>query len=160
MRQQFFTDYRYIKFKITAYRLDFENRNTVLWNKNYRKTAPKITQYRKPLHPPYSGKTRKCRARKPSPSPQFPPVFFSCSRFLNSAGLAILDSGTGYISPRINLNNLARQSSSLHIQQTLNSIIYTSLFHYCIQANSKAIALEEKHNASLHYDAGLALRML
>ena len=42
----FFTDYRVIKFKITAY-LDSENRNTVLWKKNYRKIAPKITQYRK-----------------------------------------------------------------------------------------------------------------
>ena len=29
-----------------------QNCNTVLWNKNYCNTAPKITQYRKPLHPP------------------------------------------------------------------------------------------------------------
>ena len=41
-----------MKFKFTAHRLDSENRNTVLWNKNYRNTAPKITQYRKPLGPP------------------------------------------------------------------------------------------------------------
>ena len=46
-----FTDYRDIKFKITAYRLDSENRNTVLWNNNYRKTAPKITQYRNTANP-------------------------------------------------------------------------------------------------------------
>ena len=31
------------------------------------------------------------------PSPQFPPVFFfSCSRFLNSAGPTISEPGTGY----------------------------------------------------------------
>ena len=43
----FFTDYRVIKIKITA-DLDSENRNTVLWKKNYRKIAPKImTQYLK-----------------------------------------------------------------------------------------------------------------
>ena len=50
--QRYFTDYRDMKFKLTAHRLDSENRNTVLWNKNYRNTAPKITQYRKPLGPP------------------------------------------------------------------------------------------------------------
>ena len=47
----FFTDYRDIKFKLTAHRLDSENRNTVLWNKNYRNTAPKITQYRNTANP-------------------------------------------------------------------------------------------------------------
>ena len=44
-----------MKFKLTAHRLDSENRNTVLWNKNYRNTAPKnnpVAQYRKPLRPP------------------------------------------------------------------------------------------------------------
>ena len=45
----FFTAYRDMKFKLTAHRLDSENRNTVIWNKNYRNTAPKITQYHKPL---------------------------------------------------------------------------------------------------------------
>ena len=47
----FFTDYRDIKFKLTAHRLHSENRNTVLWNKNYRNTAPKITQYRNTANP-------------------------------------------------------------------------------------------------------------
>ena len=47
----FFTDYRDIKFKLTAHRLDSENRNTVLCNKNYRNTAPKITQYRNTANP-------------------------------------------------------------------------------------------------------------
>ena len=42
----FFTDYREKKIKITAY-LDSENRNNVLWKKNDRKIAPKITKYRK-----------------------------------------------------------------------------------------------------------------
>ena len=46
-----FTDYRDIKFKLTAHRLGSENRNTVLWNKNYRNTAPKITQYRNTANP-------------------------------------------------------------------------------------------------------------
>ena len=50
--QGYFTDYRDMKFKLTAHRLGSENRNTVLWNKNYRNTAPKVTQYRKPLRPP------------------------------------------------------------------------------------------------------------
>ena len=31
--------------------MDFENRITVLWKKNYRKTAPKITQYRNTANP-------------------------------------------------------------------------------------------------------------
>ena len=43
--QGYFTDYRDMKFKLTAHRLDSENRNTVLWNKNYRNTAPKKNQY-------------------------------------------------------------------------------------------------------------------
>ena len=47
----FFTDYRGVKFKLTANRLDSENRNTVLWNKNYRNTAPKMTQYRNTANP-------------------------------------------------------------------------------------------------------------
>ena len=47
----FFSDYRDIKFKLTAHRLVSENRNTVLWNKNYRNTAPKITQYRNTANP-------------------------------------------------------------------------------------------------------------
>ena len=46
-----FTDYRDIKFKLTAHRLGSENRNTVLWNKNYRNTAPKKTQYRNTANP-------------------------------------------------------------------------------------------------------------
>ena len=45
-----------------------------------------------------------------------------------------------------------------HLQ--FNIIIYTSLFHYHIPTKSKAITLEEKHNDSLHYDAGIALKML
>ena len=40
-----------MKFKLTAHRLDPENRNTVIWNKNYRNTAPKITQYRNTANP-------------------------------------------------------------------------------------------------------------
>ena len=32
--QGYFTDYRDMKFKLTAHRLDSENRNTVLWKKN------------------------------------------------------------------------------------------------------------------------------
>ena len=54
----FFTDYRDIKFKLTAHRLDSENRNSVLWNKNYRNTAPKITQHHNtanPIRPPLGG---------------------------------------------------------------------------------------------------------
>ena len=47
--RQFFTDYRDIKFKFIAYRLDSENSNTVLSNKNYRKTAPKITQFNRSI---------------------------------------------------------------------------------------------------------------
>ena len=49
--QGYFTDYRDMKFKLTAHRLGSENRNTVLWNKNYRNTAPKITQYRNTANP-------------------------------------------------------------------------------------------------------------
>ena len=45
----FIIDYRDIKFKFTAYRLDSENSNTVLSNKNYRKTAPKITQFNRSI---------------------------------------------------------------------------------------------------------------
>ena len=41
-----FTDYRVIKFKITAY-LDSENRNTVLWKEKLLQNRTKITQYRK-----------------------------------------------------------------------------------------------------------------
>ena len=49
-----------MKFKITAHRLDSENRNTVLWNKNYRNTAQKITQYLNTANPyaPLLKKTR------------------------------------------------------------------------------------------------------
>ena len=47
----FFTAYRDIRFELTAHRLDSENRNTVLWNKNYCNTAPKITQYRNTANP-------------------------------------------------------------------------------------------------------------
>ena len=50
-RNEFFTDYRDMKFKLTAHRLDPENRNTVIWNKNYRNTAPKMTQYRNTANP-------------------------------------------------------------------------------------------------------------
>ena len=49
--QGYFTDYREMEFKLTAHRLDSENRNTVLWNKNYRNTAPKMTQYRNTANP-------------------------------------------------------------------------------------------------------------
>ena len=52
------------------------------------------------------GKTRKCRVREngggagksekeAAPLSQFPPVFFSSSRFLNSAGPTISEPGTG-----------------------------------------------------------------
>ena len=40
-----------MKFKLNAHRMDSENRNTVFWNKNYRNTAPKITQYRNIANP-------------------------------------------------------------------------------------------------------------
>ena len=50
-KQGYFTDYRDMKFKLTAHRLGSENRNTVLWNKNYRNTAPKVTQYRNTANP-------------------------------------------------------------------------------------------------------------
>ena len=54
-----------MKFKLTAHHLDSENRNTVLWNKNYRNTAPKITQYRKPLGPPPLKKRLKATQKWP-----------------------------------------------------------------------------------------------
>ena len=50
-KQGYFTDYRDMKFKLTAHHLGSENRNTVLWNKYYRNTAPKITQYRNTANP-------------------------------------------------------------------------------------------------------------
>ena len=55
----FFTENRYLKVAITANRLVFWNRNTASRIKNYRKTAPKITQNRinanpyAPLHSKY-----------------------------------------------------------------------------------------------------------
>ena len=54
-----------MKFKLTAHHLDSENRNTVLWNKNYRNTAPKITPYRKPLGPPPLKKRLKATQKWP-----------------------------------------------------------------------------------------------
>ena len=51
----FLTDYHDMKFKLTAHRLDSENRNT----------APKITQYRKPLGPPPLKKRLKATQKWP-----------------------------------------------------------------------------------------------
>ena len=67
------------------------------------------------------GRSEKRKKAREKLAPQFPPVLFSCLRFLNSEEPTILEPGTGYTHPN---RRLIQRSTSFNVHIFFNPTVY------------------------------------